>query len=481
MITLPDNMHFVILIGVLTLAGESSAAENDHPSESHPNILMIVLDDMNDWISLLDDKAPIKTPNLQRLANRGMLFTRAYCASPACNPSRSATLTGLRPTTTGIYGNSSDWRRAMPNRKTIMQQFMAAGYDVQGAGKIFHHKPAGVFHDDKSFHGFLAMRKQSYPPNKLNGAPEYGSRNTDWGEWPLKEKDAVDIPTIDYCIKALTNAKQDRPLFLACGLYKPHSPFFAPAKYHLQYREVELPTRNKSDWEDLPNGARLLMANKKWFWDGMQKLEQKKAGSYHDFIRSYSAAATFADAQIGRLIDALDKSSRSDNTIIVLWSDHGFHLGEKDHIEKFALWEKSTHIPLIIVAPGITTPRTWCDRPVDLASLYPTLIELGKLPAEPKVDGRSITPLLCNGNAEWTTPAITTYMRGNHTVRSERWRYIHYADGSEELYDHREDNHEWTNLLADSPRNPDYVKIVEQHRKWLPKSEAKQVANFGHK
>ena len=171
---------------VLLLGSFASVARAD--DSKVPDVLFIVVDDMNDWISLLDRQAPIKTPHLERLAQRGMLFTRAYCVSPACNPSRVATLTGLRPSTTGVYGNKSDWRKAIPRRKTIMQQFMAAGYDVRGAGKIFHHHLDGAFHDDDSFHDFHPMRPQAYPPNKLNGAPDYGSRNTDWGQQAIVPK-----------------------------------------------------------------------------------------------------------------------------------------------------------------------------------------------------------------------------------------------------------------------------------------------------
>lgn len=424
---------------------DNTRAEN---LSAAPDVLMFVVDDLNDWISLFDTKSPIKTPNLERLAERGMIFTRAYCASAACNPSRVATLTGLRPTTSGVYGNKSDWRGAIPDRKTIMQQFMTAGYNVRGAGKIFHHHLNGAFHDNQSFNDFQPMPPQSYPPKKLNGAPNYGSRNTDWGEWPAKVDDSIDFHTAEYCIKTLSTPRNDKPLFLACGIFKPHSPFFAPAPYHDPYRNIDLPARKADDWNDLPSGAKSLMAGKKWFWQGMMTVEREHPGSYHDFIRSYAACAAFADSRIGQVLDALDASPRRDRTIIVLWSDHGFHLGEKDHIEKFALWEKSNHIPFIVVAPSVTKPGSRCDRPIDLSVLYPTLLELCGLPKDSQCDGESIVPLLKDPTARWDRPALMTYMPGNHAVRSPRWRYIRYADGSEELYDHQADPHEWNNLRA---------------------------------
>lgn len=470
MIEFRDRSRRCLVAFMFCIAASASIAE----CANVPNVLFIVVDDMNDWISLLDPEAPIKTPNLERLAGRGMLFTRAYCASPACNPSRAATLTGLRPSTTGVYGNKSDWRKAVPNRRTIMQQFMAAGYDVRGAGKIFHHHLNGAFHDDESFQDFQHMRPQKYPSKKLNNAPQYGSRNTDWGRWPEREQDAIDFHTASYCVEVLSRPTTDKPLFLACGIYKPHSPFFAPAAYHKAYHAIEPPSRKEDDWSDLPTGAASLLRRKKWFWQGMMKVEENRDGSYRDFIRAYAACAAFADAQIGRVLDALDESPRRDNTIVVLWADHGFHLGEKDHIEKFALWEKSNRIPFIVVAPGVTKPGSRCERPIDLTTLYPTLLELCGLPADAKCDGQSLVPLLRNPKAKWERPALMTYMRGNHAVRSDRWRYIRYVDGSEELYDHNTDPNEWYNLAGQSR----YAIVIAAHREWLPMHEAKQVPDL---
>lgn len=439
-----------------------------------PDVLFIVVDDMNDWISLLDPESPIKTPHLERLAKRGLLFTRAYCISPACNPSRAATLTGLRPSTTGVYGNKSDWRRALPKRKTIMQLFQRAGYSVKGAGKIFHHQLEGAFHDENSFDEFQAMAPQNMPPKKLNGAPEYGSRNTDWGVWPAEEMATIDFRTADYCIEALKKPPAEKPLFLACGIFKPHSPFFAPPRYHKGVAGILPPVRRSDDWKDLPAGAKSLLGNKKWFWEGMMKLDRRVPNSFTDFVQAYAACCAFADTQIGRVLDALDASPRGAETIVVLWSDHGFHLGEKDHLEKFALWEKSTHVPLIIVAPGVTKPGSRFEDPVDLSVLYPTLAELAQLPIRGRVEGRSLVPMMTGQQSSWADPAVMTYGRGNHAVRSRRWRYIRYVDGTEELYDHDNDPHEWTNLAA----NLEHAEVKAAHRKWLPKEEVKRVPDL---
>jgi len=440
--------------------------------QSKPDVLFIAIDDMNDWVSLLDPDSPIKTPNLERLAGRGVLFTRAYCISPACNPSRTALLTGLRPTTTGVYGNNSDWRKALPKRRTIMQQFQAAGYAVRGAGKIFHHKSKG-FHDKASFDDFQMMAPQNMPPRKLNQGPEYGSRNTDWGVWPPDERNTIDFRTADYCIKALQNPPKGKPLFLACGIFKPHSPFFAPKQYFRGTGKVSPPPRLADDWKDLPGGAQVLMRNTKWFWSGMTKLDRRLPGSYNRFVQAYAACCVFADTQLGRVLDALDASPRRKRTIVVLWSDHGFHLGEKNHIEKFALWEKSNHVPFIVVAPGVTEEGGSCERPVDLSVIYPTLLELCGLPGA-ECDGLSAVPLLRDPDRKWKQPALMTYGRGNHAVRSERWRYIRYADGSEELYDHKADPNEWVNVAAD----PRHEVVKESHRLWLPREEAPPVTNL---
>lgn len=463
-LSLPN--FFLLLVLGMAFSMEATQAEE------RPDVLFIAIDDMSDAISLLSSEKAIPTPHLERLASLGMSFSRAYCASPACNPSRVATLTGLRPTTSGVYGNKSDWRGALPDRKTIFQQFREAEYRVTGAGKIFHHHLDGAFHDEESFETFTPMRKQLYPGKKLNGAPEYGSPNTDWGVWPLKEEDSIDHQTVEVCLEKLADRSDSRPLFLACGIFKPHSPFFAPARYHEGSDFTSI--RKEDDWDDLPSGARELMRKKQWFWKGMMDLDQKSPGSYQAFLEAYAACCRYADASVGKLLDGLEKSGRLENTIIVLWSDHGFHVGEKDHIEKFALWEKSNRIPFLIVAPGVTKPGTVCDRPVDLTALYPTLLDLAGLPEDPACDGFSLRPLLENPEAEWDLPALMSYQRGNHAVRSDRWRYISYADGTEELYDHDNDPHEWTNLAQD----PQWREVVARHRRWIPREEAPPVGDL---
>jgi arylsulfatase A-like enzyme len=204
------------------------------------------------------------------------------------------------------------------------------------------------------------------------------------------------------------------------------------------------------------------------FWRGMQEAEAKRPGSWREAVRHYQAAATFADAQIGRLIDALESTPRSRTTVVVLWSDHGYQLGEKGAWEKFTLWEKATHVPLLIVAPGVTTAGTKCVTPVSLLDLYPTLAELTGVVAPAGLEGESLVPLLRHPAATRTRPAVMTYLRGNHAVRNERWRYIRYANGDEELYDHTTDSHEWTNLAA----RPEFASVKTELARSLPRYDA---------
>jgi arylsulfatase A-like enzyme len=209
----------------------------------------------------------------------------------------------------------------------------------------------------------------------------------------------------------------------------------------------------------------------------MQNLESRIPGSYSKFIKSYAACCAFADAQVGKLLDAVERSLPKENTVIVLWSDHGFHLGEKDHIEKFMLWEKSTHVPFIFVVPGITKERSICKVPVDLTALYPTLLEVCGLPKDKSCDGMSVLPLLKGNKANWKRPALMTYKKGNHALRADRWRYIRYADGTEELYDHEKDPNEWDNLAQE----PKCSAIIDSYRKWLPVNEMNQVPDLKRK
>ena len=427
---------------------------------------------MNDDITLFGKDKPYKTPAIESLAKHGVFFNRAYCASPACNPSRAATLSGLRTHKTGIYGNKTDWRSAIDNHLTIPEYFGKHGYITAGFGKVYHHHNNGAFNDAKAWDQFKKMDPQYMPPKKLYGDIKYGSKNTDWGAWPKdsEEEKTIDFKSVSYAL-AFLNQKHEKPFFLACGIFKPHSPFYAPPKYHAMYDEtLQMPLLNDQDWSDLPSGATQLIKNKKWFWKGMRNIDKAIPGSYKNFIKSYAACSSFADASIKRLLDGLKRSGHEDNTIIILWSDHGFHLGEKDHIEKFALWEKANHIPFIIVDPKKkSSAGKVCGQPIDMTTIFPTLIELCGLPEYDTLDGRSAADLVAQPDKSWDMPALMTYGYNNHALRTERWRYIRYADGTEELYDHTTDPHEWNNLANEGQMK----KLINELKTKVPNNNTK--------
>lgn len=433
------------------------AQRNDSPRR---NVLFIAVDDLNDWIGCLGGHPDTKTPNMDRLAARGVLFTKAYCAAPLCNPSRAALMTGLRPSSTGVYDNNQPFRQS-PARDavTLAQYFRQHGYRAMGSGKIYHD----AFPDPASWDEWApAPDKQKFGDPAPAGRPLNGIPNTshfDWG--PLKNGDAEmgDSKTVDY-VSSQLQKKHDKPFFLACGIFKPHLPWYVPEKYFdlFPLEKIAMPSVKEDDLDDVPAiGKRMAKA------DGdHRKVVQYK--QYRKAVQAYLASIAFCDAQVGRVLEALDSSAHRENTTVVLWSDHGWHLGEKLHWRKFALWEEATHNVLMITSPGVTKAATKCTRPVNLLDLYPTLVELQGLPPKAGQEGASLVPLLRNPAAAWNRPALTTFGRNNHSVRSDRFRYIRYSDGGEELYDHQTDDLEWHNLAGD----PAYDAVKREHARWLP-------------
>ncbi len=454
-------------------------------TKKKPDVLFIAIDDMNDWTTLFDESNPIQTPNLKRLASRGTFFSRAYCASPGCNPSRTAIMTGLRPTTSGVYGNPEVWREKVPNVVTLPQYFeRKGGYSTQGAGKIFHHGKSGADRpDNPSFQEFfqkLAIRgpgrNQNYNGYRKPDNPRLGGLGFDWG---VHDQKMIDVDMCEW-VEARMEESWDQPLFLAAGIFNPHLPFYAPEDTFDRYPldKTVLPPMLKGDLDDVGEIARRMVRKEFWIYDNTMAAEPGSAGSLQRMVQCYQAAADYADQMVGRLLDKLDETGRAENTIIVLWSDHGYHLGDKETCVKFTLWEKANRVPFIVVAPGVGKPGQVCSRPVSLVDIYPTLVELAGLPVNQENDGLSLVPLLKDPNQEWKRPALMTEGPGNHAVRSDLWRYIRYGDGSEELYDHTKDPWEHTNLLAigdPEVAQKTYGDVLDEHRKWLPRKEAEGV------
>lgn len=429
-----------------------------------PNVLFIAIDDQNDFVGCLRGHPQVQTPAIDALAKRGTLFTNAHCQAPLCNPSRSSLLTGLRPSTTGIHGLSPGIRQVERTRElvTLPQTFTAARYHTYTCGKIYHDgslRPAEREREFNTWGPAPGMPKPTKPFAKLPGKPHPAM---DWGPFPERDEDNADYKIASAAIEAIAAAPADKPFFIACGFRLPHVPCFAPPKWFELYPDATLamPPIKPNDRADVPKFADYL--HWKLPEPRLQTLEE--TGEWRPLVRAYLASISYMDSQAGRVLAALEKSGRLENTIVVLWSDHGYHLGEKQISGKNTLWERSTRVPLLFAGPGIATDAK-CARPVELLDIFPTLLALCDLPARDDLEGHSLLPQLKDATAPRDWPAITTHNQGNHAVRTEDWRYIRYADGSEELYDMRNDPHEWTNLAGDER----HAGAKRDLAKWLPK------------
>ena len=429
-----------------------------------PNVLLIAVDDLNDWIGCLEGHPQSFTPNIDRLADRGMLFSNAHCQGTMCNPSRISLLWGRRPSSTGFYDNhysTSKEPEFLKQHVNLPTHFAINGYKTLSSGKIFH--TGGYF----QVQGPRAGQWRQGFDQKVHHKPKGWHSVWDFGPQDYDESKFTDHITATWVADQLGKDFQ-KPFFMACGFYRPHVPFFPPRRVYESFKNVELPEVIEDDWDDIPDAARKVsMSNPKipvheWM---------KQKNRWQLAVHAYLASVRWTDEQIGRVLDALDQGPHAKNTIIVLFSDHGYHLGEKQRWSKFSLWERTTRVPLIISVPNGTKGRS--EQPVELLSIYPTLIDLCELSKNPKLEGVSLQPLLKNPEAKWNHVAISTLGQNNHAVRDRRWRYIRYADGSEELYDHQKDSNEWENL-AKGKVDSIHQKVINRLKRHLPKSNAPQ-------
>ena len=434
-----------------------------------PNVLFIAVDDLRDWVGHLSGHPNAKTPNIDRLAKNGISFTRAHCSAPLCNPSRISLLTGVAPYNSGVYGNGEKLRQKLPDAVTLMQHFRASGYSVRGAGKIFHGTSAYDMDSWDIF--FKSSGSKKHRVKRDSSLPK--SAWVPWGALACSDDEMLDGINAKWIITELKKP-QEKPFFLAYGLTKPHLTWSVPQKYFDLHplEGIKLPPTKKGDLDDLPAFGKKL-AREVYDPSGERDFAVKPNGDHANVIannqwlkavQAYLATISFADAQIGRVLDALDRSGHADNTIVVLWGDHGWHLGEKNHWRKHALWDVSTRTPLIFSAPRGVAKDKLCQRPVSLIDIYPTLIDLCDLPKRRGLDGQSLKFLLENPERKWDRPVVITYGLNNHAVQTERWRYIRYCDGGQELYDHDHDPNEWTNLASIPKYSPQKTKLA----KWLP-------------
>jgi arylsulfatase A-like enzyme len=449
-----NRRNFLASLG----ASAYAALSNPH------NVLFIAVDDLNDWIGCLGGHPDIRTPNFDRLARGGVLFTNAHCAAPLCNPSRAALMTGIRPAASGVYDNSQPFRKSPtgPGAVSMAQHFRAHGYRVIGGGKIFH----GAYPDPKSWDEYFPSQVQNKPPDPVppkrpvNGIPN--AAQFDWGPLNVPDSDMGDYKVVDWAARELQK-KQDRPFFQAVGLFRPHLPWYVPGKYFDMYPadKLTLPNVKDDDLDDVPAMGKKFARPE---GDHKRVIEHNQ---WRKAVQGYLACISFTDAMLGRLLDSFEASPHAKNTTVVLWSDHGWHLGEKLHWRKFSLWEEATHNVLMMSSPGLTRPGGRCQRAANLMDIYPTLIDVCGLKKRP-CEGDSLLPLLKDPGARWDRPSVTTYLKGNHSVRTERWRYIRYSDGGEELYDRSKDEMEWTNLAS----KPELAQVKLDLAKWMPKVNA---------
>jgi len=453
----------IFLTGAIPILAEKQSPE-PNKTQKH-NVLFIIVDDLNDWVGCLGGHPQAQTPNMDRLAAKGTLFTNAHVQAPLSNPSRSSVLTGYRPSSTGIYGLAPGIRSVDVTRGCISlpQYFSKQGYFTAGYGKVFHDGAIPKELQKNEFDIWGPSPGMPMPTKRLvqSTIPE---RGMDWGIFPENDCDQPDWKTADNAIAQLKSRPKDKPFFLAAGFRLPHVPCFASQKWFDMYpteNEIQLPPYLAKDRADVPFFA--------WYlhWDLPEpRLSWLKANNqWHNLVRSYLASTTFMDSQIGRIMDALEESGEASNTVIVLWSDNGWHLGEKDITGKNSLWKRSTHVPLIFAGPGVSVGKR-CSQPAELLDIYPSLLELCNLPKKADNEGHSLSPQLKNADAKRLCPAITTANQNNHSVVTDKWRFIQYANGSQELYNEQNDPNEWKNLASDVK----YKKVIDDLKKWLPKT-----------
>jgi arylsulfatase A-like enzyme len=449
----------IAFLFLLVACHPNKKTEKLHELE-RPNVLLIAVDDLNDWIGVLGGHPQAKTPHMDQLASRGVLFNNAHCQAPVCNPSRASVMTSLYPSTSGIYFLNPDIVESPVAGKNVVmpKRFEQEGYNILAAGKLFHNgKGINETHIPNyagQFGGFGPM-----PEEKLSTYP--GHPLWDWGVYPERDDQMPDYQIASWAENRLAESR-DQPFWMGVGFYRPHVPQFAPQKWFDLYplESLQLPKTIVDDLDDISSYGvditRLEHVSPAHEW-------VTENNEWKPLVQSYLACVSFVDEQVGRVINALDNGDYGDNTYVVLFSDHGFHIGEKERHAKRSLWEDGTKVPMIIMGPGIPKGKV-CDKPVQLLDIYPTLLELSGLERDAKHEGNSLVPLLQNTEVEWPHSARTSFGPGNYAIVSEDYRFIQYKDGSEEFYDHKNDPNEWYNVI----NKPEYAEVIGQHRSEIP-------------
>jgi arylsulfatase A-like enzyme len=464
---------FGSLVVCAAVASMSLAA----PPADRPNVLFIVSDDLNTLLGCYGDPLA-KTPHIDRLAARGVRFERAYCTFPLCGPSRNSFLTGLYPNSTGILGNSQIFRQSIPEHVSLPQAFRQAGYFVGRIGKLYHYGvPYSVGtdgHDDPASWELelnpVGVDRLEEEPKIFSLQPGQFGGTLSWYASPRPDAEHTDglIAADAEWVLERCGRNRSRPFFLAVGFFRPHTPYVAPREpYFGLYPEAAMPvvTDVEADQADLPAAA---LGSAKREQDAMTDDLRRQA------LQAYYASISFMDAQVGRVIDALDRTGLADNTVIVFTSDHGYHTGEHGLWQKMSLFEESARVPLLIVAPGVSQPGTVAASPVSQVDLYPTLTALCSVAAPDTLQGQSLVPMLADHQAQGRGWALSQVVRGRaknqpsyfgYSLRTPRWRYTEWDEGREgrELYDHDSDPKELVNLAGSA----DHAATVAELAKTL--------------
>ena len=476
------EFKIIRLLVLVLISSQYVICQTTNVNQAKPNILFIAIDDMNNWTSAMGGAA--KTPNMEKLAKEGKLFTNAYCVVPACNPSRVAIMTGVRPETSGQYTNPGNFRDlpGNANRITLPLYLQQNGYEAIAAGKVFHNgRGKGTepdpqsdpqswtyqFPNDVGTKGHQLYLDKNNQAKWLEGAmytegmninkPEYLSKFGVWGVTPEKKEETSDWKNAEFASNYLAE-KYDKPFFLAVGLFIPHSPQIAPQEFFDMYplESVKIPELPADDLDDLPEIAKTN------FSSNFVKLVKEKA-QLQKATQAYLASMSFADACIGKILEGVENGPNKDNTIIVLWTDHGWQLAHKDRWEKFSLWKQATNTPLIINYPNMKNTGVSSNQAVSLLDLFPTVLDLSGIKKPNFLEGVSLKPLLIDENYKRNEPAIVTYEKGNISIQKDIWNFIQYKDGSEELYNHTTDPYEYKNIINDS----DNESIKDELRSYI--------------
>jgi len=461
----------VFFLSSFIISCKTEKVETQKKTFQKPNVVFIAIDDLNDYVSIMKGAIKVPTPNIDKLAKQGTLFTNAHCQAPICGPSRASLMTGLYPSTSGNYLQLKDLdikkgNKAVKEAVFMPDYFEYFGYKTMAVGKIYHEGDAAKTFDQYggkfAWMGPKPKERFAYDPSKIEH--KKGATQTDWGAYPAQDSLMTDYQSAKWAVNKL-QSKQEKPFFLAVGFVRPHVPWYAPQKWFDKFPldSIKTPPYKKDDFNDISAFAQRV-SNAPM----MPTTEELiKSGEWKKAVQAYMACIAFVDAQVGKVLDALENSEYAANTIVVLWADHGYHIGEKNRFAKQALWERDTRT--LLVFKDIKENKVKIsDAPVQLLDIYPTLIDLCDLPKQEQLEGKSLKTLIDDPDEEWNYPAISFYGKDNVAIRNEQYRLIKYEDNSLELYDMLNDPNEWYNLALDKK----YASVIEDLKQHIPKNQA---------